>query len=205
MVVLRSPKLLGTNNHPWVNNNHNVRYLAYPPTLWLNIRPTQELYLQSYDLVIPAYTPPKKPAKPEPKADSKKANEKAEKAKKTSEKVAPTKGNTYVVESGDNLYYISKKFSCTVDDLMAWNGLTNSNIHPGDTLVVRGAKGAAKPASKENSGAQAEKFITYTVKQGDSLFDIAKSYKTTKEDIMKWNGLKDTKIKPGDKLKIKKP
>lgn len=156
-------------------------------------------------LVIPAYTPPKKPAKPEPKADSKKANEKAEKAKKTSEKVAPTKGNTYVVESGDNLYYISKKFSCTVDDLMAWNGLTNSNIHPGDTLVVRGAKGAAKPASKENSGAQAEKFITYTVKQGDSLFDIAKSYKTTKEDIMKWNGLKDTKIKPGDKLKIKKP
>ncbi|MBR1744819.1 MAG: LysM peptidoglycan-binding domain-containing protein, partial [Fibrobacter sp.] len=98
-----------------------------------------------------------------------------------------------------------KKFSCTVDDLMAWNGLTNSNIHPGDTLVVRGAKGAAKAASKENSGAQAEKFISYTVKQGDSLFDIAKSYKTTKEDIMKWNGLKDTKIKPGDKLKIKKP
>jgi membrane-bound lytic murein transglycosylase D len=152
-------------------------------------------------LVIPAYTPPKKPAKSEPKADSKKDDKKAEKAKKTAEKVAPTKGNTYVVESGDNLYYIAKKFSCTVDDLMAWNGLTNSNIHPGDTLVVRGSKNA----SKDKPAEKADGFITYTVKQGDSLYDLAKSYKTTKEDIMKWNGLKDTKIKPGDKLKIKKP
>ena len=152
-------------------------------------------------LVIPAYTPPKKPAKSEPKADTKKDDKKAEKAKKAAEKVAPTKGNTYVVESGDNLYYIAKKFSCTVDDLMAWNGLTNSNIHPGDTLVVRGSKNA----SKDKPAEKADGFITYTVKQGDSLYDLAKSYKTTKEDIMKWNGLKDTKIKPGDKLKIKKP
>ena len=84
---------------------------------------------------------------------------------------------------------------------MAWNGLTSSNIHPGDTLVVRGSKGAASASTKE----KADDFITYTVKQGDSLYDLAKSYKVTKEDIMKWNGLKDTKIKAGDKLKIKKP
>ena len=43
------------------------------------------------------------------------------------------------------------------------------------------------------------------MKQGDSLYDLAKSYKTTKEEIMKWNNLTDTKIKAGDKLKIKKP
>lgn len=155
-------------------------------------------------LVIPEYTPPKKvikrETKPEKKDDKKKDDKKASAVTKPT---APLKGGTYVVESGDNLYYIAKKFSCTVDDLMAWNKLTSSNIHPGDTLIVSGAKGAgaAKAADKDKS----DGFITYTVKQGDSLFDIAKSYKTTKEDIMKWNGLKDTKIKPGDKLKIKKP
>lgn len=158
-------------------------------------------------LDIPAYTPPKKqkytPA--DKTAAGKAANGKKAENKKEEKKVA-TKGNTYVVESGDNLYYISKKFSCTVDDLMKWNNLSSANIHPGDTLIVRGGS-AAKPA-KEAKEAPKEKsgdFITYTVKQGDSLFDIAKSYKTTIDSIVKWNSLTDTKIKPGDKLKIKKP
>ena len=156
-------------------------------------------------LVVPAYTPPKKPKlvsvdKPAKSASAKKA-EKPE-PKKAEKASAPSKSGTYVVESGDNLYYIAKKFSCTVDDLMAWNNLSNSNIHPGDVLVVRGdAAKAQKPAA----GAKSGEFITYTVKQGDSLYDLAKSYKTTKEDIMKWNNLTDTRIKPGDKLKIKKP
>ena len=158
-------------------------------------------------LVIPAYTPPKKqkytPA--DKTAAGKAANGKKAENKKEEKKVA-TKGNTYVVESGDNLYYISKKFSCTVDDLMKWNNLSSANIHPGDTLVVRG--GSAAKSAKDAKDAPKEKlgdFITYTVKQGDSLFDIAKSYKTTIDSIVKWNGLTDTKIKPGDKLKIKKP
>lgn len=157
-------------------------------------------------LVIPAYVPPKKPKyvssdknagknaaakKPEPKKDEKKT---------------ALKGNTYVVESGDNLYYISRKFSCTVEDLMKWNNLSNANIHPGDTLIVRGGS-AAKSATGASAATPAKsgEFITYTVKQGDSLYDLAKSYKTTKEEIMKWNNLTDTKIKAGDKLKIKKP
>ena len=115
------------------------------------------------------------------------------------------KGNTYVVESGDNLYYISRKFSCTVDDLMKWNNLSNANIHPGDTLIVRGGS-AAKPATASTAApAKSGEFVTYTVKQGDSLFDIAKSYKTTIDSIVKWNNLTDTKIKAGDKLKIRKP
>ena len=157
-------------------------------------------------LVIPAYVPPKKPKyvssdknagknaaakKPEPKKDEKKT---------------ALKGNTYVVESGDNLYYISRKFSCTVEDLMKWNNLSNANIHPGDTLIVRGGS-VAKSATGASAATPAKsgEFITYTVKQGDSLYDLAKSYKTTKEEIMKWNNLTDTKIKAGDKLKIKKP
>lgn len=157
-------------------------------------------------LVIPAYTPPKKqkfaPADKTAAGKASNAKKSDAKSEKVDKKAAASKGNTYVVESGDNLYYISKKFSCTVDDLMKWNNLSSANIHPGDTLIVRGGSAAkAKDAPKEKSG----EFITYTVKQGDSLFDIAKSYKTTIDSIVKWNNLTDTKIKAGDKLKIKKP
>jgi LysM repeat protein len=46
-------------------------------------------------------------------------------------------------------------------------------------------------------------FITYTVKSGDSLWTIAKKYKVTPEQIMKWNKCGE-KIRPGQKLKIQK-
>ena len=158
-------------------------------------------------LVIPAYTPPKKQkyAPADKNAAGKNAAAKKSEPKKDEKKTA-LKGNTYVVESGDNLYYISRKFSCTVEDLMKWNNLSNANIHPGDTLIVRGGS-TAKPATPTSAATPAKsgEFITYTVKQGDSLFDIAKSYKTTIDSIVKWNNLTDTKIKAGDKLKIKKP
>ena len=163
-------------------------------------------------LVIPAYTPPKRiikrEIKPEKKEEKKKDDKKKDDKKNPAGKnVPPSKSSkTYVVESGDNLYYIAKKFSCTVEDLMAWNNLSNANIFPGNKLIVSGP--SAKSVSNNQKSQSNEKsgdFITYTVKQGDSLYDLAKSYKTTKEEIMKWNNLKDTKIKAGDKLKIKKP
>lgn len=159
-------------------------------------------------LVIPAYVPPKKPRfAPSEKSSSKSdAASRSDKGRSGREsKSAPAKGNTYVVKSGDNLYGISLKFNCTVEDLKAWNKLKGDGIFPGDTLIVRG-KPTAKQANTESKTEAAPKgFVFYTVKQGDSLFDIAKSYKTTIDSLVKWNGLKDTKIKAGDKLKIKKP
>lgn len=49
------------------------------------------------------------------------------------------------------------------------------------------------------SGASA---ATYTVKSGDTLSSIAKKYKTNYKTLMKLNGLKTTKIKAGQKLKV---
>lgn len=43
---------------------------------------------------------------------------------------------------------------------------------------------------------------TYTVKSGDNLYNIAKARKTTARAIMKKNGLKSNKLKPGQKLKL---
>jgi LysM repeat protein len=46
--------------------------------------------------------------------------------------------------------------------------------------------------------------VIYYVKEGDSLWKIAKKYRTTVEDIMKYNDLKDDKIYTGDQLMIAK-
>ena len=46
--------------------------------------------------------------------------------------------------------------------------------------------------------------IGYVVKKGDSLWNIAKKYYTTKDEIMAVNNLEDDRIKEGDKLIILK-
>lgn len=42
----------------------------------------------------------------------------------------------YIVQPGDSLWKIAKKFHTTVDNIMAANGLTDSVIHPGDRLIL---------------------------------------------------------------------
>lgn len=44
--------------------------------------------------------------------------------------------NTYVVQPGDTLYSIARRFGVTVGQIMATNGLTNSNIRAGMTLRI---------------------------------------------------------------------
>ena len=105
------------------------------------------------------------------------------------------------MQSGDNLFSISKKCNTTVADIQALNGMGNStSIYPGQKLKVAGKvpAAAAEPRKAEDG------FIVHEVKKGEGLWDISRQYSVTIEDIVKWNGLSDTKIKVGDKLKIKK-
>ena len=46
--------------------------------------------------------------------------------------------------------------------------------------------------------------VVYIVKQGDTLWNIAKKYKTTVADIKNLNNLENDKLKVGEKLYIQK-
>ncbi len=151
----------------------------------------------------------------------------------------------YKVRSGDALSKIAAKYHCTVNQIMRWNNLKNSNIRVGQNLVIyRGGNGPAtsssssgsssgssgssskasgsgsagssgsSSASKTSSGSSSETVHTasdgttytiYTVKNGDSLYNIAKKYPgVSAQNIMDYNGISSSKIKPGMKLKIPK-
>jgi LysM repeat protein len=49
-------------------------------------------------------------------------------------------GIQYVVQSGDTLWTISRKFSVTVSELRKWNNIRRSSIFPGQKLTIGNQK-----------------------------------------------------------------
>ena len=117
----------------------------------------------------------------------------------------------YVVQKGDNLGNIAKKFGASLDDLKQWNNLVSNSIALGSTLIVAKNEIAivtnkatvASFKKKDDFTTPAKKEAEYYVKKGDSLYSISKKYPgVTISDLKKWNNIKDEELKPGMKLKI---
>jgi membrane-bound lytic murein transglycosylase D len=117
----------------------------------------------------------------------------------------------YVVQKGDNLGIIAKKFGALVVDLKQWNNLSDNTISIGNSLIVAKNQPAIIAKTAENTFNKKEKLAAtskakssnYYVKKGDSLFSIAKKYPgVTISDLKKWNDIRGEEIKPGMKLKI---
>lgn len=114
---------------------------------------------------------------------------------------APSNASTYTVKKGDVLGKIAERHGCTVSELKQWNGLTSNNIQVGQKLKVRAAAESAAASGQSSSG----EYITYTVKSGDSFYSIAKNYPgISAQDIMNFNGISNSKIRPGMTIRIPK-
>jgi membrane-bound lytic murein transglycosylase D len=97
-------------------------------------------------------------------------------------------GSYYVVKNGDSLWEISRQFNVDSKELRQLNGLATNVIYPGDRLLVT-------PESKSTG----TKFY-YQVRNGDSLWSIARRHKISPEEIKTWNNLKSNTIHPGNPL-----
>ncbi|MCA6421332.1 MAG: LysM peptidoglycan-binding domain-containing protein [Flavobacterium sp.] len=118
-----------------------------------------------------------------------------------------TKIVEYKVKKGDNIGSIAHKHNVSVAEIKEWNELEDNNVRLGSTIIVSKSEivvNDSKSSNKENSASnqKEEEVKLYYVKQGDSLFSIAKKYNVTASDIKKWNGIKNERLKPGMKLKI---
>ena len=76
-----------------------------------------------------------------------------------------------------------------------------AEIYAKDSLYL---KEYINPANLEKKRAEGVGYI-YTVRSGDNLGLIAKRNRCTVKEIMKWNKLSSTLIRPGQKLRIEKP
>jgi membrane-bound lytic murein transglycosylase D len=98
----------------------------------------------------------------------------------------------YLVRSGDSLWDIARKYRISATEIKRWNNLPSNMIHPGDQLLLRVADAEAP---------MLETF--YQVRNGDSLWTIARMHKISPEEIKRWNNLKGNTIYPGNRLLLK--
>ena len=124
----------------------------------------------------------------------------------------------YSVRKGDNLGAIAKKQGVSVAELKRWNNLKSNNLKVGQVLKLQkaaavaptkktalkaqSAKPAAKAVSKPKPAKKSSPAISYKVRQGDSLYQIAQAHKVSLEQLKKWNPKAGKNLKIGQILTI---
>jgi LysM repeat protein len=87
---------------------------------------------------------------------------------------AVTGGCYYVVQRGDTLFSIARRFGTTIAAIAQANGLSNPRyIRAGQRLIIPGAYLACVPPSTVPGA------TVYIVRRGDTLYSIARRYHTT--------------------------
>ncbi|MBW0146337.1 LysM peptidoglycan-binding domain-containing protein [Marinobacter arenosus] len=109
----------------------------------------------------------------------------------------------YKVQSGDSLITIARKFSTTPSVIQQVNNLNSDLIRIGQRLMIPSASKAsdtyALSASQRLERKQDRKRdgnkVRYTVRRGDTFWDIAREHRVSVREVAAWNGMA-----PGDPL-----
>jgi len=108
----------------------------------------------------------------------------------------------HIVKSGESFWTISQRYKVTTRQLSAWNGMA-----PGDTLtigkklVVWSHADIGPRTSPTTSLGNTTRKLSYTVRNGDSLYLIARKFRISINELARWNNIdKDKILRPGQRL-----
>jgi putative chitinase len=102
----------------------------------------------------------------------------------------------YSVKRGDTLWGVARKHGVTVPALASANGLTSkSQLTAGTRLEIPGAGHAAPPDESTR--------ITYKVRSGDTLSEIAEKFSVSVRQLKTWNQLRTpTSLRTGQRIVV---
>lgn len=111
---------------------------------------------------------------------------------------------TYTVKPGDTLYSIASNNGVSVDTIISDNVLPNNNLSVGQVLRLRVSDGEVLECFGPDFDLPEEivPSVTYVVKAGDNLYNIAKQYNTSVSEIVRLNSLSNNNLSVGQQLLI---
>ncbi len=122
---------------------------------------------------------------PAPAEEPAAANEQPAEAERAGPEAERT---TYTVRRGDTLGQIAERHGVRLSQLRQWNDLRSSRIHVGQRLTMYGA--------------EAPERLTYHVRSGDTLSEIAHRHGVSVRQVKAWNGLRSNRLQPGQRLTL---
>ena len=118
----------------------------------------------------------------------------------------PSQSNSsdfYTVKAGDSLWKIAMGNDLTVDHLKQMNNLTTNTIYVGQQLRIKEGQTNSQPSqSNSQTNQSSQNTGTYTVKAGDTLWEIANDHDTTVNALKQNNHLNSDTIYVGQVLSL---
>jgi membrane-bound lytic murein transglycosylase D len=122
---------------------------------------------------------------------------------------------SYIIKNGDTISELAEKFDVSISEIKSWNNLKSNKLVKGKSISIYTDNNVDKKSFKKKNSvseqqnkslaknnSKAEKSQIHKVREGESLWTIAKNYGVIVADIISWNNLKSDKVKIGQKLKI---
>lgn len=110
---------------------------------------------------------------------------------------ARTEVITHIVEKGETLARIARRYNVSTSTLQAYN-----NIRDVKRLQIGQAVKVPLPPSSVLAKTQEKRMLTYQVKRGDSLSKIASTFGVSVSQLKEWNNVEGTLIYPGSRIKV---
>lgn len=116
------------------------------------------------------------------------------------------------VRSGETLGLIAQRYNTSINTIRSVNNLSGNLIITGDHLLIPApnpavsyemTQGDRLAKKQKNYSKKYQGNILYTVKTGDSFWEIARNHKVGMRELAKWNGMgTTTTLRPGQQLVI---
>ncbi len=121
--------------------------------------------------------------------------------------IIPSSATVHTVVKGDTYWTISQKYGVDFNALLkANNATTSSQLQIGDKVTIpssSASSGSTSSGSTSSSTAPYITYITYTVKSGDTYWNIANNYGIPMSELLEANNLTESSyIYTGQKLTV---
>lgn len=112
----------------------------------------------------------------------------------------------HVVSRGESLWGIAQRYGIGVRELAGWNAMAPGDVlKTGAALAIwrqAGTAGFGLPAVHQGPG-QTVRTVSYAVRDGDSLYAIARRFSVSVSDLRRWNEMHNTNLlHPGQALTV---